>query len=80
MKCYDCGVSGQTEEAVGICLICGRGVCRDHSILQHLPQTCRTSTGPGTQVVRCPTDRLRLVCRECDVASKPTRGERVCCP
>ncbi len=32
MKCYVCAKQGKTTEAVGICIICGMGLCMDHAI------------------------------------------------
>jgi len=31
MKCYVCAENGVDSEAVGICVVCGMGVCEEHS-------------------------------------------------
>jgi hypothetical protein len=32
MKCYVCAEEGGDSEAVGICIVCGMGVCMEHAI------------------------------------------------
>jgi hypothetical protein len=32
MQCYVCAQSGVQTEAVGICIVCGMGLCKDHAI------------------------------------------------
>jgi len=32
MKCYVCAKLGKTTEAVGICIVCGMGLCMEHAI------------------------------------------------
>ncbi len=31
MKCYKCAEKGVDSDAIGICIVCGMGVCMDHS-------------------------------------------------
>ncbi len=31
MKCYKCAESGVETDAVGICVVCGMGLCMDHA-------------------------------------------------
>ncbi len=31
MKCYVCARNGVNREAIGICAVCGMGVCEEHS-------------------------------------------------
>ena len=30
MKCYDCMLEGRETEAEGICIVCGKGLCKNH--------------------------------------------------
>ncbi len=71
MQCYDCAAQTKAADAVGICVLCGRGVCLQHAQLQHLPQFRNAGTGMGGPVVRSAHDRPRLVCRECAAAVGP---------
>lgn len=32
MKCYVCAQSGIDRDAVGICIVCGMGLCSEHMI------------------------------------------------
>jgi len=32
MQCYVCAQEGVVTEAVGICVVCGMGLCKDHAI------------------------------------------------
>lgn len=32
MKCYVCATQGKETDAVGICIVCGMGVCMHHAI------------------------------------------------
>lgn len=32
MKCYVCAKLGITTDAVGICIVCGMGLCMEHAI------------------------------------------------
>ncbi len=32
MKCYLCAEEGKDTDAVAICIVCGMGVCKGHSI------------------------------------------------
>ncbi len=37
MKCYECAKNGKDTEAVGICIVCGAGVCKDHLRREKVP-------------------------------------------
>ncbi|HII79016.1 MAG TPA: DUF2180 family protein [Methanosarcina sp.] len=37
MKCYECAREGKDTDAVGICIVCGRGVCKEHLIHEETP-------------------------------------------
>jgi hypothetical protein len=50
MKCYECAREGKDTDAVGICIVCGRGVCKEHlrgkaTILSNLSLTRNTLKG-----------------------------------
>lgn len=30
LKCYDCLEKSKENEAVGICIVCGKGLCMEH--------------------------------------------------
>jgi len=32
MQCYVCAKAGKQTEAVGICIVCGMGLCMDHAL------------------------------------------------
>jgi hypothetical protein len=32
MKCYVCAKMGKDTDAVGVCIVCGMGLCMDHVI------------------------------------------------
>ena len=33
MQCYVCAKAGKQTEAVGICIVCGMGLCMDLSLI-----------------------------------------------
>jgi len=72
MRCYDCAVEGKVEEAVGVCLSCGRATCLAHGTMQHVPQYRRSEGGIGGPMLRLPRDRPRWVCHECARAESET--------
>lgn len=37
MKCYDCAQQGKDVDTIGICILCGRGICKEHSVREDLP-------------------------------------------
>lgn len=61
MKCYDCMEEGKTEEAVSICIFCGKGLCMDHKMVMELP--VQTGTYPDVKV--CEKELPKMVCKEC---------------
>lgn len=75
MKCHECALHGDAEDAVGICADCGRAACVEHSRVQHVPQFRNTGGGAGGPFVRLPSDRRRFVCRQCDSAVGPPEPE-----
>lgn len=67
MKCYDCMNDGRTEEAVGVCVSCGAGVCASCVRLERHDHS-RTHT-PGNPSHQWVTRTLN--CRTCDAIIKP---------
>lgn len=37
LKCYQCAEEGKTEEAVAACIMCGMGLCMEHTVRVDLP-------------------------------------------
>ena len=37
MKCYICAQQGKKTDAVGVCIVCGMAVCREHMIREETP-------------------------------------------
>ncbi|WP_407354923.1 DUF2180 family protein [Methanolobus sp. WCC5] len=37
MKCYECAKNGKDSDTVAICIICGRGVCKEHLTREETP-------------------------------------------
>lgn len=69
MNCYDCASDEKTTEAVGVCAVCGAGVCSEHAVVQTLAQWRNTGSGIGGPYVRAPKDQRRFVCRDCEQSS-----------
>lgn len=38
MKCYECAKNGKESDVLGICIVCGRGVCKDHLMREKIPK------------------------------------------
>jgi len=67
MKCYICAQQGKNSDAVGICIVCGMGVCREHLIREETP------VWDGTYPVRLKPDTehiKRIICPPCHEALK----------
>jgi len=59
MKCYICAEQGKHSDAVGVCIVCGMAVCREHMIREETPvwdgtYPVRLKNGSGT----CQTNNL----------------------
>ncbi len=37
LRCYECALKDETEEAVAICIMCGKGICMGHAHRIDLP-------------------------------------------
>jgi len=78
VNCYDCALTGKDRSALGVCVLCGAAVCREHGVMQALPQYRQTGGGIGGPLVRAPHDQRRLVCRHCAAHSwQGRRGVRL---
>ncbi|MGM0770187.1 MAG: DUF2180 family protein [Halobacteriota archaeon] len=60
-KCYDCMEEGKETEAVAVCIVCGKGVCMDHSKELILP----VSVGKPPNVKRLHNALPRIMCEYC---------------
>jgi hypothetical protein len=62
MQCYVCAEAGKQTEAVGICIVCGMGLCMDHVL--------REDVGLWEGGYPFPKERAkkklpRILCAEC---------------
>ena len=65
MKCYQCAKMGKDTDAIGICIVCGMGLCKDHLRREESP------VWDGDYPVRLKPDVehiLRIVCEPCHEA------------
>lgn len=44
LKCYDCLENNKDSEAVGVCIVCGKGLCMEHIKQVEFPMKGDTST------------------------------------
>jgi hypothetical protein len=75
MICYVCDQQGKRTEAVGICIVCGMAVCREHVVREELPLWERVHTGLAEQRRELPERLPRFLCPECARALHQARGE-----
>lgn len=67
MKCYMCAQQGKDSDAIGVCIVCGMGVCREHMLREETP------VWDGTYPVRLKPDTehiKRIICPPCHEALK----------
>ncbi len=67
MKCYICAEQGKHSDAVGVCIVCGMAVCREHMIREETP------IWDGSYPVRLKPDLehiKRIICPPCHAALK----------
>lgn len=76
MKCYECAKTGKETDTVAVCIICGRGVCKDHLVREETPvwegeYSIKLRCGMG---VECKLDDVnrwkKVVCIPCHKALK----------
>ena len=61
MKCYDCMEESKDTEAVAVCIVCGKGLCMDHSKQLELP----VSIGKPPEVKHLHNGLPRIMCDYC---------------
>ncbi len=75
MKCYECAKEGKETDAVGICIVCGRGVCKDHLVREKLPlwegeYDVRLKCMGASCKIKDMQEMLKIVCTPCHDALK----------
>ena len=71
LKCYDCLENNKDSEAVGVCIICGKGLCLEHTKQVEFPM----KGGYPMPELKLKKDLPRMMCREC---IDSTLGEDFC--
>jgi hypothetical protein len=61
LKCYDCFETSKDSEAVGICIVCGKGLCMEHVKQVEFPM----KGGYPLPHLMLKKGLPRLLCREC---------------
>jgi hypothetical protein len=62
LRCYECAEKESVEEAVALCIMCGKGLCMEHSHRIDLPIW---EGGYPAPVKLLKKGLPRFVCREC---------------
>ena len=62
LKCYECATNDVTEEAIAICIMCGKGLCMEHAKRVDLPIW---QGGYPTPVKILKKGLPRFICQEC---------------
>jgi hypothetical protein len=68
LKCYICAKEGVDTPAVAICIVCGMGVCMEHSKREELPVEDVVDWGLGKEKVAYPKTLPRILCTWCFAA------------
>ncbi|MEA3403501.1 MAG: DUF2180 family protein, partial [Armatimonadota bacterium] len=63
MQCYDCLPTSSV--AVAVCVLCGKGLCREHMVRQERTVYEHVPSGMAAQVRATGRKIPRLVCKEC---------------
>ena len=71
LKCYDCLENNKDSEAVGVCIVRGKGLCMEHIKQVEFPM----KGGYPLPELKLKKDLPRMMCRECIDA---TVGEDFC--
>ncbi len=66
MNCYEC--HAKPEPAVAVCRLCGKGLCREHTVRQERKVYRHVPSGMAAQVKVCARTLPRMVCAECAAA------------
>ncbi|NPE31832.1 DUF2180 family protein [Methanococcoides sp. SA1] len=61
MKCYDCMEEGNDTEAAAVCILCGKGLCVDHS--KELILSVSAGVPPHTK--RMHNGLTKILCKYC---------------
>lgn len=65
MKCYVCAMARKDTDAVGMCIICGMGLCMEHALREDQEIWEGGYPFPATKIkVKLP----RILCPECKEA------------
>lgn len=67
MQCYVCAKAGKQTEAVGICIVCGMGLCMEHVIRDDVELW---EAGPVFAQTKKQLRLPRILCAECKEAMK----------
>lgn len=67
MKCYLCAKEGKSTDAVGICIICGMGLCMEHAVREDIAMWEGGYPFPERKMNRT---MPRILCPECNAAVK----------
>lgn len=76
MRCYECSRSNKNSDTVAICIVCGRGVCKQHMVREDSPvwegeYSIRLKCGMGVECKYEDTKRmLKIMCITCHNALK----------
>ena len=62
LKCYECAKNDSTEEAVALCIMCGKGLCMEHAKRVDLPIW---QGGYPVPVKILKKGLPRFICQEC---------------
>jgi hypothetical protein len=62
MKCYICAKAGKETDAVGICIVCGMGLCMDHAIREDMDIW---EGGYPFPIKKTKVKMPRILCEEC---------------
>ena len=69
MLCYDCVLQDRETPAIGICIRCGKGLCREH-VHRHQVRPLRSvAAGMGKRAVPSAHAVVRFLCADCLAAS-----------
>jgi hypothetical protein len=65
MNCYVCKKTGKDEAAVAVCIVCGMGLCLDHTVREALPVYANVNAGMAASRQKLPETLPRILCAEC---------------
>lgn len=62
MECYVCAKAGKKTEAVGICIVCGMGLCMEHALREDVDVWEGGYPFPSQKATK---PLPRILCAEC---------------